>query len=90
MGKADKRPQPFEWLSRRFIFLRCHQKAASIEAARFMPTSSLVEDLYENLEMWIPFLRMREEGAEVLVIGTSGFETYTSKHGYPVSVNLAA
>jgi protease I len=33
---------------------------------------------------------MREAGAEVKVIGTGSAETYTSKHGYPVTVDAAA
>ncbi|MDQ7030722.1 MAG: type 1 glutamine amidotransferase domain-containing protein [Ardenticatenia bacterium] len=42
----------------------------------------LVEDLYQELEFWYPYLRLKEAGAEVVVLGT-GKETYTSKHGYP-------
>ncbi|MDW7646513.1 MAG: type 1 glutamine amidotransferase domain-containing protein [Desulfuromonadales bacterium] len=45
----------------------------------------LAEDLYEDLELWYPLMRLREEGATVEVIGT-GKPTYTSKHGYPVDV----
>ena len=30
----------------------------------------LVEDLYQELEVWYPLLRMREEGAEVTNVGT--------------------
>ena len=50
----------------------------------------LAEDLYEDLELWYPRLRMREAGAEVQVIGTGSARTYTSKHGYPVTVDAAA
>jgi protease I len=50
----------------------------------------LAEDNYEDLELWYPFLRMREAGAEVSVIGMTGVETYQSKHGYPVRVTAAA
>ena len=49
----------------------------------------LAEDLYEDLELWYPLLRMQEAGAEVLVIGMPGVETYQSKHGYPVKVDLS-
>jgi protease I len=41
----------------------------------------LVENLYEDLELWYPVLRMREAGAEVTIVGT-GAQVYTSKHGY--------
>lgn len=50
----------------------------------------LAEDQYEDLELWYPFLRMKEAGAEVSIIGMRGVETYHSKHGYPVNVDLAA
>ncbi|HKJ26102.1 MAG TPA: type 1 glutamine amidotransferase domain-containing protein [Anaerolineales bacterium] len=50
----------------------------------------LVEDLYEDLELWYPYLRCKEAGATVVLIGREGKETYESKHGYPVTVDLAA
>ena len=50
----------------------------------------LAEDLYEDLELWYPLIRMREEGAEVKVIGTGSARSYTGKHGLPVEVDAAA
>jgi protease I len=50
----------------------------------------LAENNYQDLELWYPLLRLREEGAEVKVIGTGSAETYTSKYGYPVKVDAAA
>lgn len=50
----------------------------------------LAENNYQELELWYPLLRLREEGAEVKVIGTGSAETYTSKRGYPVTVDAAA
>ncbi len=50
----------------------------------------LVEDLYENLELWYPVLRLREEGAEVLIVGPKAGETYKSKEGYPARADVAA
>ena len=41
----------------------------------------LVEDLYEDQELWYPIYRLREEGAEVLLIGPEAGKTYASKHG---------
>src|ERR671937_500996 len=49
----------------------------------------LAENLYEDLELWYPALRLREAGAEVTIVG-SGADTYTSKHGYPVQANTRA
>ena len=50
----------------------------------------LAEDLYQELELWYPVLRLREAGAEVLIVGTGSAQEYTSKHGYPVTVDAAA
>jgi protease I len=50
----------------------------------------LAEDNYQELELWYPLLRMREAGAQVSVIGMPGVEQYHSKHGYAVSVDVAA
>ena len=49
----------------------------------------LVEDLYQELEVWYPLLRMREEGAEVTTVGTEAGVTYKSKTGYPVTSDAA-
>jgi len=48
----------------------------------------LAEDMYEDLELWYPVLRLREEGAEVIIAGTGG-STYTGKNGYPLTVDIA-
>jgi protease I len=32
----------------------------------------LAENLYQEMELWVPYYRMREEGAEVNVIGAEG------------------
>ncbi|HID88420.1 MAG TPA: type 1 glutamine amidotransferase [Anaerolineae bacterium] len=50
----------------------------------------LAENNYQELELWYPLLRLREEGAEVKVVGTGSADTYTSKHGYPVRVDVSA
>ena len=46
----------------------------------------LVEDLYQELEVWYPLYRLREAGAEVVVVGT-GKKSYKSKLGYEVQPN---
>jgi protease I len=48
----------------------------------------LAEDMYEDLELWYPVLRLREEGAEVVIAGT-GAAVYKGKNGYPVTVDIA-
>ncbi len=47
----------------------------------------LAENLYQEMELWVPYYRLKEEGAEVTVVGTGGAKSYASKHGYPVSVD---
>jgi protease I len=50
----------------------------------------LAEHQYQELELWYPVLRLREAGANVLVVGPSDQQTYGSKLGYPVSADVAA
>jgi len=51
----------------------------------------LAADDYEDLELWYPYYRMKEAGAEVKVVGTSTSEDLVqSKHGYPVKIDLTA
>jgi protease I len=50
----------------------------------------LAEALYEDLELWYPFYRLREAGADVFVVGSGSADTYQSKHGYPVTVDAEA
>jgi protease I len=50
----------------------------------------LAENMYQELELWYPLLRLREAGAETFVVGTGSADTYTSKHGYPVQVDVTA
>jgi protease I len=48
----------------------------------------LAEDDYEDLELWYPLLRLREEGFNVTVIGVD-CDVYYSKHGYEVVADAA-
>jgi len=50
----------------------------------------LAENLYEDLELWVPHYRLKEEGAEVTIVGSGSAKTYSSKHGYPVEVGREA
>ncbi len=49
----------------------------------------LVEEIYEDLELWYPTLRLRETGAEVKIVGPKAGEVYKSKHGYPAKADLS-
>src|SRR5437773_4570559 len=50
----------------------------------------LAENEYEDLELWYPYLRLQEAGAEVFIVGSGSAASYTSKHGYPVTVDADA
>lgn len=41
----------------------------------------LVGPGYEDLEFWVPLMRLQEEGAHVTVVGIEAGETYASKSG---------
>lgn len=50
----------------------------------------LVADLYQDLEVWYPLLRLREAGIEVTVIGAEKNKVYKSKHGYEIKSDISA
>jgi deglycase len=44
----------------------------------------LVDNLYQEMEVWYPYFRFQEAGAAVVTVGAKANETYTSKLGYPI------
>jgi protease I len=52
----------------------------ALENKRF---AVLVEDLYEDQELWYPARRLAEAGADVVIVGSEAGEVYKSKYGYP-------
>jgi protease I len=50
----------------------------------------LAENMYEDLELWYPLIRLREAGAEVSVVAPTAGATYKSKHGLEVKADLSA
>ena len=50
----------------------------------------LAENMYQEMELWVPYYRMKEERADVKVVGAGGAKSYASKHGYPVNVDVQA
>ena len=50
----------------------------------------LVEQKYEELEVWYPVFRLREAGCEVVLVGPEAGKTYPSKLGYPAVADLSA
>ncbi len=49
----------------------------------------LIEDRYQVLELWYPYLRLREEGVETIFVGTGRKKEYKSKEGYPAKEELS-
>ncbi len=54
-----------------------------------MPKTLLtfVEDIYEDLELWYPLLRLQEAGYTTRLAAPE-IRTYTGKHGYPAASDL--
>lgn len=50
----------------------------------------LVEKEFEDLEFWVPTMRLIEEGAEVVKVGSGSAESYTGKHGLTATPDTTA
>ncbi|HEY58319.1 MAG TPA: type 1 glutamine amidotransferase [Anaerolineae bacterium] len=50
----------------------------------------LVEEGFEDLEFWVPVMRLREEGAEVVIIGSGRAEVFRGKHCLEARPDVAA
>lgn len=48
----------------------------------------LVEDLYQDLEVWYPYYRLQEAGCRPVFVGTGSKREYKGKYGYPVVPQL--
>jgi protease I len=83
-----------------FVVVRspCHQIsiALELEPAEFLENKSrmqnrtllaFVDDVYEDLELWYPKLRLEESGYG-LKCAAPEVKTYTGKHGYPAASDL--
>ena len=46
-------------------------------------------DIYEDLELWYPKLRLAEAGVETVLAGDDAGVTYAGKHGYPAKSDAA-
>lgn len=49
----------------------------------------LVENKYQVLEVWYPYLFLKDEGFEVKFVGTGSSREYFSKEGYPVKEEIS-
>ena len=50
---------------------------------------AFVDDVYEDLELLYPKIRLEEEGWRVVVAGPEANRTYRGKHGYPCPADAA-
>lgn len=49
----------------------------------------LVDNVYQEMEVWYPLYRLQEAGATVVTVGATAGQTYTSKLGYPVKADIS-
>jgi len=45
----------------------------------------LVDEQYQDLEVWVPYYRLKEAGFDVMLIGQETGRVYKSKFGYPAA-----
>jgi protease I len=50
----------------------------------------LIEQQYQEMEVWYPVYRLREAGCIVSLVGPEADKTYPSKLGYPAKSDIAA
>ena len=50
----------------------------------------LVDTSFEDLEFWVPVMRLREAGAEVVIAGREANASFTGKHGLTATTEVAA
>jgi deglycase len=50
----------------------------------------LIEQLYQEMEVWYPAYRLQEAGCTVTLVGPEAGQTYPSKLGYPAKSDKAA
>lgn len=49
----------------------------------------LLDNLYQEMEVWYPYFRFQEAGAEVVFVAAEAGKTYTSKLGYPAKSDVS-
>jgi len=74
-------------IARRFPHSRFKEVAIELKGLR---TAILVEQQYQEMEVWYPLYRLREAGCQVTLVGPEAGKTYPSKLGYPAQSDRAA
>lgn len=54
-----------------------------------MRIAVFTEDLYEDVEFWYPYYRLKEAGHRPVVIGSGKKDTFQGKHGIPNKVDMS-
>ena len=54
-----------------------------------MKIIQLIDNDFEDLELWYPVHRLREEGATVHLVGENAGEKYIGKYGVPAIADLS-
>jgi protease I len=49
----------------------------------------LVDTAYQEMEVWYPYYRFQEAGAECVLVGAEAGKVYASKVGYPATAQLS-
>src|SRR3954471_20680205 len=49
----------------------------------------LVDQMYQEMEVWYPLFRFREAGAEVVTVAAEAGKSYASKLGYPCVADIS-
>lgn len=50
----------------------------------------LAEEMYNEYELWYPYYRLKEAGADVTLVGSGSAESYKAKSGLEVNVDTSA
>lgn len=58
------------------------------EDSKMKNIGMFVQDLYNEVEFWVPYYRLLEEGHEVTIIASGKTKNFTSKVGLPVEADL--
>ncbi|NLI74401.1 MAG: type 1 glutamine amidotransferase [Euryarchaeota archaeon] len=54
-----------------------------------MKIAVFTEDLFEDVEFWYPYYRLKEAGHQPMIIGSGKKEKHTGKHQTTIKVDLA-
>ena len=49
----------------------------------------MIDEMYQVLEVWYPYLRLREAGIETVLVGPGAKKVYESKEGYEAQQELS-